>query len=44
MIFNEAILYKDSASSFEAKKPELISLKNSFEYEVGESSGTKDQN
>ena len=43
MVFNEFILYKDRASSSEAKKPEMTSLKNSSEYEVGESSGTKDQ-
>ena len=43
MVFNKAILYKDRASSSKAKKPVVIPLKNIPKYEVGESSGTKDQ-
>ena len=43
MVFNEAILYKDRASSSEAKKPVMIPLKNIPKYEVSESSGTEDQ-
>ena len=42
MIFDEAILYKDKDSSFKAKKPEVIPLKDLPEIEYG-NSGTKDQ-
>ena len=43
MVFNEAILQKDRASSSEAKKPMVIPSKNIPDYEVDESLGTKDQ-
>ena len=43
LVFNEAILYKDRASSSKAKKPEGIPSKNSPKYEVSKSSGIKDQ-
>ena len=42
VIFNEAILYKDRDSSSEAKKPEVIPLKNLPEIEDGNSE-TEDQ-
>ena len=42
MIFNEPILYKDRDSSSEAKKPEVILLKNLLETE-DENLGTEDQ-
>ena len=42
VIFNKAILYKDRDSSFKAKKPEVILLKD-FPKTEGENSETKDQ-
>ena len=39
MIFNEGVLYKDRDASSEAKKPELIPLKDLPEFE-DENSGT----
>ena len=41
VIFNEVILYEDRDSSAEAKKPEVIPLKDFPEVEDG-NSGTKD--
>ena len=43
VVFNETVFYKDRALSFEAKKPMEIPLKIIPVFEVGESSGTKDQ-
>ena len=42
LIFNEGVLYKYRDTSFEAKKPELIQLKDFLEAE-NENSGTEDQ-
>ena len=42
VVFNEAILYKDRGSSFKAKKPKVIPLKN-FPAIEDENSRTEDQ-